>query len=110
LSLWLPTGGPPYGALMRAVAATINDLDEAVERLRRLALVCGTGTPEAARVEAVRARVASYALAARDLERAGVSPERQADLIERGWLEAETVSGPFTLRSPSQASDVTSPS
>ena len=66
----------------------VTSLDEAVEHLRRLADDRPLDDPTRPRIEAARDRLASYALAVRNVAAAGVSPERLTDLVERGWRDA----------------------
>lgn len=65
-----------------------SPLDDAVERLRELVTDCPADDPTRSQLEAARDRLASYALAARDLAEAGVSSDRIAALVQRGWHDA----------------------
>ena len=69
----------------------VDALDRAVDRLRDLADGYAIDHPERSPIEAARDRLASYALAARNLAAAGVSTERLAELVERGWHDAARV-------------------
>lgn len=66
----------------------VDALDHAVDRLRELASSFAVDDPERHRIEAARDRLASYALAARNLAVAGVSAARLSELVERGWRDA----------------------
>jgi hypothetical protein len=65
-----------------------TELDRAVDHLRDLAMDCSLDDPARRQIEAASDRLASYALAARSLAEAGVSAERIAAFIERGWRHA----------------------
>ena len=75
-----------------------SSLDEAVEHLRELAHQRSPDDPTRPQIEAAMDRLASYALAVRDVAAAGVGTERLTRLIERGWREAasafDAASGP----------------
>lgn len=66
----------------------VTALDRAVDRLGERAAACGSDDRERYQLEAARDRLASYALAVRNLAAAGVSAERLSELIERGWRDA----------------------
>lgn len=65
-----------------------SELERAVDHLRDLAIDPAIDDPTRSQLEAASDRLASYALAARDLAMAGVSAERLLALIERGWRDA----------------------
>jgi hypothetical protein len=64
-----------------------SELERAVDHLRQVAIGLAIDDPTRAQLEAASNRLASYALAARDLALAGVSAERLRAIIERGWRE-----------------------
>lgn len=66
----------------------LDALDQAVDRLRDLAEGYAIDDPQRRPVEAARDRLASFALAARNLSAAGVSADRLSELAERGWRDA----------------------
>jgi hypothetical protein len=66
----------------------VVELERAVETLRALAHECEGDERARAHLEAVSARLASCALAVQRLAEAGVSAERRAALVERGWSDA----------------------
>jgi len=67
----------------------VSDLDRAVEHLRAVAVDLDADDPMRPRVEATSDRLASYALAVRNVAEAGVSTERVAALIERAWRDVD---------------------
>ena len=66
----------------------VTALDRAVERLGDRAMACAPEDPERMQLEAARDRLASYALAVRNLAAAGVSAGRLSELMDRGWRDA----------------------
>ena len=77
----------------------VLELDRAVEYLRDNAMERASDDPARPQFEAASNRLASYALALRDLAEAGVSTERLAALIERGWRDAALT---FTASRPAR--------
>jgi hypothetical protein len=71
-----------------APVARMEELDLAVDRLRRMAATRPICEGERLQLEAARDCLASYATAARDLSEAGVATPRLMALIDRGWREA----------------------
>jgi len=68
--------------------ARLDEIDRAVDRLGRMAATRPICEAERQQLEAARDRLATYAVAVRDLADAGVATPRLLALIERGWREA----------------------